>query len=400
MRVRVIDYLGSHGGGARFVTETVRALVATGEPAVEIVSHGGALERYRALLSGEPAIRFASIPPANFWRTRSPGGLPGGWILARLAGLPQFHFDVRAAALEDCDVAWLPWLHQHRIPWSRAGRVVASLHDVILIDFREYFPRRWTRDEEKTVRAWLASGARIAVSSNATAATLKRLFGTAPERVRVIPLSGRHQRPQGVALPAGWGFADRPYLLCPANASRHKNLDVLLEGFAAWGARVPLVLTGARTDLWGPGPDPRREELRRIAERLGLRRDVDVFALGYVDDPAYYGLLDRAWALVVPTLAEGGGSFPVMEAMHAGIPVLASDIPVMREMAGRMGGELLWFDPRSPAELARRLEELEAGHAALAERARAQVSRLRTRSWGEVARDYGTLLHEVGRGRG
>lgn len=54
----------------------------------------------------------------------------------------------------------------------------------------------------------------------------------------------------------------------------------------------------------------------------------------------------------MPTLAEGGGSFPVREAVERGIPAVVSDIPVLREMIERLGGEVLWFDPHSPESLA------------------------------------------------
>ena len=393
MLVHVVDYLASLGGGVRFVAEMLRALQQAGDTRYQVVSHGPALERYRELLAGTPRIDFADVPPANLWRLSTVMvGIPGAGPLNWLLGTPEVHFEVPAAVFEGCDRVWLPWLHQHRIPWRLAGKAVASLHDVIMLEFPRFFPAKWRHDEERTVRRWLSSSARIAVSSHATVATVGRLFGVGPDRLRVIPLSGDHSRPPEGSGRRDWPFLGRPFLHCPTNASPHKNLDVVLSGVAAWGAKHPLVLTGTRTDLWASGRDDRREHLRHLAEAAGLVRDRDLFALGYVDDAAYFHILERAWALLMPTLAEGGGSFPVWEALHAGVPVLCSDMPVMREMVERVGGEVLWFDPLRPDDLVARLTELERDYPRYRAIATARSRALRSRTWLDVAREYASFL--------
>jgi glycosyltransferase involved in cell wall biosynthesis len=82
----------------------------------------------------------------------------------------------------------------------------------------------------------------------------------------------------------------------------------------------------------------------------------------------------------------------VLEAMTAGVPVISSDIPVMREMVERTGGQVLWFDPRDPADLTAKLEDLADHYPEHRERARTQARTLRLRSWEDVAQDYGRLL--------
>jgi glycosyltransferase involved in cell wall biosynthesis len=97
----------------------------------------------------------------------------------------------------------------------------------------------------------------------------------------------------------------------------------------------------------------------------------------------------------MPTLAEGGGSFPVWEALLLGIPVVCSDIPVLREQMERVGASVLWIDPRDPAQLAARLHELDADYARYKALAREQISRLQHRSWGEVAEEYRAVFETV-----
>lgn len=367
-RIRLVDYVANPGGGVRFAGEMARAFRALGFE-LEVVSHDVALARYRAAIG--PEARYVDVPPVS--PRQVPRGVPFARKLNRLLRLPRptFHLHVRPEALEGGDVVWFPWLHRHRVPWELAGRVVASLHDLIIVDYPREWPREWppewAADERETIRSWLASGAQVVTSSHATVATLRRLMGhTAP--THVVPLSGDHHAPPPGPSPV----AGRRYLFTPANTAPHKNHSVLLAAHAAWGRKLPLVLSGA-------GTESIREE--------------GVVALGYVDDPTYYAVLDGAWAVVMPTLAEGGGSFPMMEAMHRGIPVVSSDIPVLREMVEqRMDGRVIWFDPDSPADLAAKLEDLHARYDEHLRVAREAVPRIRPRSWADVARDYAAVF--------
>ncbi len=390
MRLRVVDYVANDGGGVRFAVELLDGLVRSGVD-VEVVSHGGALARYRAALAGREGVRFADVPPENKeWQGRRKQTWPVVGPVWRALGIyGRFHYRVPARALERCDVAWFPWVHRHRLPAGGAVRVLGSLHDLIMLEFRAMFPAYIVADEAATLRRWFRSSARVVVSSEATAATLARLLGVGRERLDLVSLAGKHAAAQEAppeALPA---VAAGPFLLCPANTSPHKNHEVLLDGFGRWGARWPLVLTGGGTDV--ERETPRAREVRARIAANGLVLGTQVHGLGYLDDPTYYALLRRARALVMPTLAEGGGSFPVWEALFEGVPVVCSDIPVLREMMARVGGEVLWFDPRDPESLAARLRELEAAYPDLVARARAQIPRLVHRSWDDIAAEYGRI---------
>ena len=59
----------------------------------------------------------------------------------------------------------------------------------------------------------------------------------------------------------------------------------------------------------------------------------DILFLGYVPDEDIPGLMENALCFTFPSLGEGFG-IPVLEAMAAGAPVVASDIPAVREVAG------------------------------------------------------------------
>jgi glycosyltransferase involved in cell wall biosynthesis len=133
--------------------------------------------------------------------------------------------------------------------------------------------------------------------------------------------------------------------------------------------------------------------LRDLAKSLKLD-DRRLIGLGYISDERYFAILKGCHALVMPTLAEGGGSFPVGEALRLRIPVLCSDIPVMREAMDVIGVAPLWFDPVSPADLARSLEVLLTQRDAI--QADLQNGGLTwNRSWAQVAEDYCKLFADV-----
>ncbi|MGI8546432.1 MAG: glycosyltransferase, partial [Gemmatimonadaceae bacterium] len=391
MKINVIDYIGNGGGGLRFTVEALKGLVAV-DPLMEIclVSHGAALESYRSLLAREGiACNFRDVVPEVG---------PGEW-----------HYVIPDAAVAEADVAWLPWVHRHRIAPELASRVVGSFHDAIILTepslqsaFAHVIPDEW-----ETTRRWLGSDARLVVSANATVSTMASAAGVLRDRFTVIPISGAHVRSSltDTTLPHTWGWSREDFLLCPANITAHKNHEVLLEGFAMWGQKRRLVLTGSAADLpvsrsllkryarallepIGVVEPNRSTFLRRFATRRGVRLGDTLIPVGYVSDEVYYSLLERAWAVVMPTRAEGGGSFPVEEAVRAGIPVIASDIPVIREHMERLGADVLWFDPRNPRELRDRLHELETDYPRWREHAVRQVSTLTDRTWMDVAAEY------------
>jgi phosphatidyl-myo-inositol alpha-mannosyltransferase len=112
-----------------------------------------------------------------------------------------------------------------------------------------------------------------------------------------------------------------------------KGLDVLLDAFRRLPGEPTLALVG-----------PRRASGERVE------------ALGVVDDDELRRQLARADVLAAPSV--GGESFGIvlLEAMAAGLPVVASDIPGYRELLPEEAGRLV--PPRDPPSLAAALEEL------------------------------------------
>ena len=159
---------------------------------------------------------------------------------------------------------------------------------------------------------------------------------------------------------------EKPYLLCTGTLEPRKNLPRLIAAFASLPRslreRFDLVLAGARG--WNEA-----ETFAAVHAHAGLVR-----TLGYVEDADLRALYRRAEAFAFPSLGEGFG-LPVLEAMTAGTPVLASDLPVLREVGGDAA---LYADPHS-------VEALSAG---LADLLGDEAQRTRRSGWGTRAPQF------------
>jgi len=156
----------------------------------------------------------------------------------------------------------------------------------------------------------------VAVSSPIRRLLLEE-YGVLPQRAILVPNavtpSSDITPGESPSLPDEW--RERPLVGVVAQLKPKKGLSTFLEA----AARVSPLLPNLRFLVVGDGP--LREELETLAEHLDLDRHVRF--LGFRSDArALVELLD---VLVVPSLSEGT-PLVVLEAMAAGIPVVASAV--------------------------------------------------------------------------
>ncbi len=158
------------------------------------------------------------------------------------------------------------------------------------------------------------------------------LPGVARPRLDLIP-----RRPAGVP--------DGPFALLVGDNRPRKNLETVARAWALLGDAPPLTLVGV-------GPvDSRFASLMDFARIAGARQ---VVHLGWVMTEEKAWLYEHAGMLLFPSVYEGFGS-PLAEALASGLPALASDIPVFREVARDAAAHVAPCDPEAWAQSVRRI---------------------------------------------
>jgi len=168
-------------------------------------------------------------------------------------------------------------------------------------------------------------------------------------RHALVPASRLVQAPLGIAAefletPAP-SARNRQFLLHVGSCTPRKNVEFLLQLFAAARQSVPGL---ELIQIGGPWTEAQRDYIERqnLAQVIQQRRGLSRAELS--------SLYANATAVVVSSVAEGFG-LPVIEALACGAPVIASDIPVLREV----GFEGVRFCPLTEiSEWIRAIEEL------------------------------------------
>lgn len=170
------------------------------------------------------------------------------------------------------------------------------------------------------------------ISENVKAEVVEH-FQYPSDRIAVVPpgLSDIF----GVAGPGIDDNGRRPFFLCVATLEPRKNLPRLIQAWKASGcaASHDMVLVGRARDRG------QIEAVPGLRHREGLT------------DTELGDLYRTACALVLPSLYEGFG-LPIIEAMSQGLPVICSDLPVFREVAGV---HATYFDPLNLDDIANAL---------------------------------------------
>jgi len=209
---------------------------------------------------------------------------------------------------------------------------------------------------------------RVLAPSAATAAEIRCDYGM--DEVEVIP-----NATGGLAVePAEEEDGERGYLLFVGRLRIRKGVEVLLEALRELRRRVPQAV------LRIAGDGEHRERLECRTAGLGLESAVSF--LGTCDAARVRALLRGAAALVVPSIYEGM-PLVVLEAMAAGVPVVASRVSGIPEVV--VDGETGWLvPPEDPEALAGALAQVltdsdearrrgEAGRRRVAERYRPAI---------------------------
>lgn len=356
---------GSISGTGVYLRQARILALAARKPHFTLTPSGALLAWNAAAKRPEPPVESGRIRvayDARILATYGHGGIPAliREFLKRLSRSERYEFWVLIASAEppddlaDLPCRWFPiWAPEgHRnerallreavefirpkmyhaffgdLPHRCPVPIVAMIYDTTQHDLPEEFPgSRQARHEEARARR----GDVVLSISRATADNVARNWDVDPNRIMLAPPAADY----GGALPDPTDLATaRSWLLFSHYTARYKNASVVIDAcsrLAPEGRSLPAV------KIVGRLPEPDRGRIAAAIEK------------GSVDRARMEELWRDTRLFIAPSRAEGF-DMPALDALARGIPVVASDIPVHREV---LGAEAEYFDPASAAALAR-----------------------------------------------
>ena len=398
LRIALLVYRGNpHSGGQGVYTHHLSRELAELGHHVEVFSG----QPYPLLADGVPLVE---VPSLDLYRPDNPFRVPHvrefrdrvdalEFALMCTAGFPEpLTFSLRARRVlgprrQDFDI-----VHDNqclgRGILGLAGDgfpVVATLHHPIAVDRRLELDQTRSPVRQVTLRRWygfLRMQARVArrlgriiTVSESSKRDLARHMGVTAERMAVVPVGVDHEH-----------FRPLSHIgRVPGRVMTTASADVALKGL------VPLLeaLAKVRTEhddahLVVVGRPRDGSAVPATIDRLGLDGAV-TFASG-VDDDRLVELYAEAEVAVVPSLYEGF-SLPAIEAMAAGVPLVATTGGALPEVVGSDGDNALTVPPGDPGALAAAIGRLLAAPRLRAHLGRAGRAHVLDRyTWAATAR--------------
>lgn len=286
--------------------------------------------------------------------------------------------------------------YAHLVHGLPAARTIVTCHDIDAFrsilqpeDERRSLPFRWMT---RRILSGLRKAAAVPCDSEATRDALVRLAGFAPARLPVIPNgadpAGAPDADPATDFEAGRILGPRQgvELLHVGSTIDRKRIDVLLEVFSA--------VRQARRDarlirVGGPFTGAQRAQARD----LGIADAIAV--VPFVDRGTLSAIYRRA-ALTLLTSEREGFGLPLVESLACGTPMVASDIPVLRELGQdavvytRLGDVGAWRDA-VVALLAEREKQQDRWQARKAR----GIARAAEFSWSHYAATLAALYQDV-----
>jgi glycosyltransferase involved in cell wall biosynthesis len=349
--------LNPRTGVGHYAAALLDAMLAA-DPGLEVSLFAVGRQRAPATTPGDGRATLRRVPvPARL--------VVGAWELARYPrGEVLFG---RAGAVHGTNF-WVP-------PLRRRNGVV-TVHDLTFLLYPEFCtPQvrryRWILPQVlKRCAVVLTPSETVAEQVSSELAFPRDRIVVTPEGVRPSAL---RRGTAGTGPPAGGRPDGRGYLLFTGTREPRKNLDRLLRAFAL----VPdlgLDLVVAGPAGWGS------EDLRARTVDLGIAGRVEF--PGYLRDDDLAALLAGARAFVFPSLYEGFG-LPPLEAMAAGVPVVAARAGALPEV---LGDAPFWCDPLDVESIAAAIRTAVTDDGSRARAVAAGRARAAGYDWAETAR--------------
>ena len=253
-------------------------------------------------------------------------------------------------------------------PLSSEMPTVITVHDLSYFTHPHFMKTKiFTEPVKWMEKRGVANATRLIASSHATKDMIEKYLDFDSANIDVVHLAGKDAPVVGDTHTA----RNPDLFLAMGQRSPYKSFETVLEAWNLMPAesRPKLVITGSH------GNDP----LIQLVDDLNLQDSVEL--RGWIEDHELVDLLSNSAALIETTIAAGFG-MPALEAMAQGLPVLISDIPVFREVAGPSAE---YFAPADPQDLVRAINKVRASEELRERMSVGGVAWAKTFSWEKCA---------------
>ncbi len=227
------------------------------------------------------------------------------------------------------------------LPFYVPKNTITTIHD--LRPFTNYWDRSYLKKElfKLLIKRALKHSKTIITISKTVESKLKSMFNIEYKKIKVIyefiddkfVNFSLKQKP----------ILDKPYILFVGNRKKHKNLSGLIKAFSLVKDKLDhmLVIAGSK--------DQQIDDIDKLKRDLNIEDRIVEF-ISPADD-VVINLYQNATIFVFPSLFEGFG-LPPLEAISCGCSVIASNIPVLKEI---LGDEIACFDPLDISDIANKI---------------------------------------------
>lgn len=217
------------------------------------------------------------------------------------------------------------------VPW------VGYIPDLQHSHHPEFFAPSECAKRDRAYGRLLQEAQAVIVNSRAAEMDITKFFPAATSRIVPLPFApvpdatwfepDRHEVAGKYRLPTDYFAICNQFWVHKAHGTAFEALALFRK--QAGGHDIHLVCTGQTTDVRFPGYF---DQLREQVRQLGIEERVHF--LGHIPKIDQIHVVRRARAVIQPTLFEGGpGGGSVYDAVALGVPAIASDIPVNREIS-------------------------------------------------------------------
>lgn len=240
-------------------------------------------------------------------------------------------------------------------PSLKTNYTATVIHDLTYLYFPEVVEDKNLSHLKRVVPRSIKRADFIITVSESVKNEIIKEFSIQPERCIVTPIppdsSFFTKQSSSIIKLAKKKYAinpDKKYIYFIGNLEPRKNLKTLIEAYQLLPDSIKneysLVLAGGHG--W-------KSENTQLAIDKAVKNGEQIQHIGFVDQVDSPALLQGASLFVMPSLYEGFG-MPILEAMAGGTQVVASDIPVLREVGKECA---LYAKPSSPRSFARVIEK-------------------------------------------